>query len=78
MIMAECRFRTTEKAKMLIDLLKDKNEYPLTYYVDAAKSYNTFEEAQKYLNQPCPICDDHYPMDEVSRDGQTDDRWTDR
>ena len=51
---------------MLIDLLKDKREYPLTYYIDAAKNYNTFEEAQKFLNQPCHICGDDYPMNEVS------------
>ena len=66
MLTAECKFRNTEKAKLLIRLLEDNGEYPMRYYIDAASNYNTFEDAQRFLNQPCPICDLDYPMDDVS------------
>ena len=66
MIMAECKFKTLNKAKILLQLMKDNNDYPLKYYIDASNNYNTYEEAQKYLNQSCPICVMDYPMDEVS------------
>lgn len=71
--MSEFRLGTLEKAEILVKLLQKEIEnddedkkYPLLFYVDATKSYSTFEEASKYLNQPCLICEDEYPMDEVS------------
>ena len=66
MLMAENRFRSCQKAELLVQLLKDRNDYPMRYYIDAAKNYDTFEDAQSFLNQPCPICGDTYLMDDVS------------
>ena len=65
MLTAECKFHTTAKAKLLIQLLEDNNEYPMRYYIDATSNYKTFEDAQRFLNQPCPICMLNYPMDDV-------------
>lgn len=72
MVMVEFRLEL-EKAKILIKLLEDTYDddeylqYPLLYYIDATKSYSTFDDAFKYLHQPCLMCADDYPMDEVSK-----------
>ena len=69
MVTVECKLRTLEKAEILVKLLEkeeeDETEYPLKYYIDAAQDYATFEEALKFLHQPCPICTLEYPMNEV-------------
>ena len=65
MVMAEFRLGTLEKSKMLVKLLEEGSSYPLKYYIDATKAYNTYEDALKYLNQDCIICAEEYPMDEV-------------
>lgn len=44
---------------------EEGTEYPLRYYSDAVKNCATFEDALRYLHQPCPICFDEYPMNEV-------------
>ena len=61
----ECRLPTVEKAELLIKLLEHKDDYPMTYYIDAASNYTNFDDACKFLNQPCPICIDDYAMDDV-------------
>ena len=40
-------------------------EYPLQYYIDAARGHHTLEEAKEYLMKPCEICMDDYPYQEV-------------
>ena len=69
MVTVECRLLKLEKAEILVKLLEkeeeDGTEYPLKYYIDAAKDYATFEDAVRFLNQPCPICMLEYPMNEV-------------
>lgn len=64
--MAENKFKDSSKAKMLIDLLEEKSDYPMKYYIDAAKHYDTFEDATNFLNQPCQICGDTFLMDDVN------------
>ena len=44
---------------------EEGTEYPLRYYIDAVKNCATFEDALRYLHQPCPICILEYPMNEV-------------
>jgi len=39
--------------------------YPLGYYVEAAKDYDNIEDARQYLIKPCPICAEEYPIHEV-------------
>ena len=65
MLIAENKFKERSKAEMLIALLKDKSDYPMMYYIDAAKNYNDFDQARSFLNQPCPICVETYLMDDV-------------
>ena len=67
--MAENKFREKEKAVTLIKLLEDNSDYPMKYYIDATKHYENFEDALKFLNQPCPICTDTFIMDDVSLTG---------
>ena len=68
--MAECRLETHEKAHMVFQLMEkaeeDGGDYPLGYYVEAAKDYKDIDEALKYLIKPCPICECQYPVHEVS------------
>ncbi len=66
--MAEYRFETAEKAKMVPDLMKEVGgeDYPLHYFIDAAKSYDNMEDAVKFLQQPCPICTMDYPIQDVN------------
>ena len=54
------------KALILVRLLENNSDYPMKYYIDAAKHYDNFEDALKFMNQPCPICTDIFIMDDVS------------
>ena len=65
MLIAENKFKERSKAVLLIKLLKDKSDYPMRYYIDAAKNYDDFDQALSFLNQPCQICGDTYLMDDV-------------
>ena len=65
MLAAECKLQTTAKAELLIKLLEDNSDYQMHYYIDAVNCYNTFEDAQMFLNQPCPRCTINHPMDDV-------------
>lgn len=68
--MAECRLESHEKAHMVFQLMEeveaDGGDYPLGYFVDAAKDHKDIEKARKYLIKPCPICECQYPVHEVS------------
>ena len=69
--MSEYKFESTERAKMVLELMREvetdeyAQEYPLSYYVEAAKDYKTLEDAKRYLIKPCPICMEVYPVHEV-------------
>ncbi len=67
--MAEYRFETSDRAKMVPDLIRqvevEDEDYPLHYYIDAVKSYDNMADAMKFLQQPCPICATEYPIQEV-------------
>ena len=69
--MGEYKFENTERAQMVVELMKEveadehAQEYPLSYYVEAAKDYKTLDDAKRYLIKPCPICDVDYPVHEV-------------
>ncbi len=65
MLIAENKFKDDAKAIMLIDLLHENPDYPMKYYIDAVKHYDTLEDASRFLNQPCPICTDTFVMDDV-------------
>ena len=60
--MGEFKLETTAKATMVLDLMNkvedDGSDYPLSYYIDAAKDYPTLEEAEHGLIKECPICTD--------------------
>ena len=52
----------------LIERVEKGNDvdYPLNYYVDAAKDFNDIDAASDFLNKECPICTATYPIHEVS------------
>ena len=69
--MGEFKLESTEKAEMVLKLIEDveesgDHEYPLSYYIDAAKDYSCIDEARRCLIKPCPICAEDYPVHEVS------------
>ena len=69
LLMGEYKLENT-KAGMVLALMEELEgwgggDYPLSYYVDAARDYSSLEEAQKYFIQPCPICFKTYPIQEV-------------
>ena len=41
-------------------------DYPLNYYVDAAKDFDDLASASNFLNKECPICILQYPIHEVT------------
>ena len=52
----------------LLQQVEEGNEdadYPLNYYLDAAKDFDDLKSASTFLNQECPICIDIYPIHEV-------------
>ena len=52
--------------QLMEEVEADGGDYPLGYYVEAAKDYDDIDRARKYLIKPCPICGDQYPVHEVS------------
>ena len=68
--MIECHLESYERAHIAFQLMEEMEEYgedyPLSYYIEAAKDYNDIDKARKYLIKPCPICGDQYPVHEVS------------
>ena len=71
MLMAEYGFETTEKAKLVLELMEEiKTEdqvqsYPFYFYIDTAKQYDTVDEALEHLQRECPICFDSFIIQEV-------------
>lgn len=70
MLMGEFKLENKEKASMVIelmDLIEDGDlDYPLSYYIDAAKDFSTMEDAERGLIKECPICTMSYPVHEVT------------
>lgn len=69
--MGEYKLETKEKAEMVLELMgkvevEGVGDYPLSYYVDAAKDYTSLEEAERCLIKPCPVCMENYPVHEVN------------
>lgn len=72
MLMGEFKLETTAKAMMVLDLMNqvegdaESENYPLSYYVEAAKDFATLEEAKHGLIKECPFCgDEKKPVHEV-------------
>lgn len=70
MLMAECDLSSMEHAEIAFQLMEeyegDKDQdYPLHYYVDAARDFQDLEEARTFLNKECPLCFDIFPIHEV-------------
>ena len=68
--MGEFKLPTLTKAGMAVDLMNrvevdDTIDYPLSYYVDAAKDFSSLEEAERGLIKECPICTLEFPVHEV-------------
>lgn len=68
--MTECHLESYQRAHIAFQLMEeveaDGGDYPLSYYIEAAKDYNNIDMARKYLIKDCLICGDHYPVQEVS------------
>ena len=65
--MAEYKFKEKFRAEMVLSLLQEvEGDYPLNYYVDAAKDFDDLKAASSFLNKECPICGDTIPIHEVS------------
>ena len=70
LLMAEYKFKGLFRAKMVLSLIdqveKDtESNYPLNYYVDAARDFDDLDAASNFLNKECPICGDTVPIHEV-------------
>ena len=70
LLMGEFKLETMEKAQMVIALMNEIEvdasvDYPLSYYVDAARDYSSLEDAERCLIKECPFCFLSYPVHEV-------------
>ena len=59
--MAECGFDDEETANIVLQLLEEVEgngyaEYPLQYYIDAAKDHKDLDRARNFLLKECDIC----------------------
>ena len=68
--MAEYKYKEKFRAEIVLGLLEEVEydggpDYPLNYYLDAARDFNDLESAKKFLNQECPICGEMTPIHEV-------------
>ena len=68
--MAEYRYKEKFRAKIVLDLLCEVEyeggpDYPLNYYLEAARDFKDLESARNFLNKECPICGDLTPIHEV-------------
>lgn len=70
LLMAEYQFKEKFRAEIVLGLLEEVDgdyDYPLNYYVDAAKDFDDLKAASAFLNKECPFCGDIKPIHEVSR-----------
>jgi hypothetical protein len=70
MLMGEYKLPTMTKAAMVLDLMykmedDEDKDYPLSYYIDAARDYSSMEDAERGLIKQCPICYETRPVHEV-------------
>lgn len=67
--MAEYKFREKFRAEMVLGLMGqvegNGGDYPLKYYVDAARDFDSLESAISFLDKECSICYMGYPIHEV-------------
>ena len=69
--MAEYKFNEKFRAEIVMGLLgKVENfegcpDYPLNYYLEAARDFNDLDSASNFLNKECPICGEEYLIHEV-------------
>lgn len=63
LLMAEYKFKKF-RAEIVLGLIED-HDYPLNYYVDAARDFNDLDSARNFLNKECIICGDILPIHEV-------------
>lgn len=70
LLMAEYRFREKSRAEIVLGLMNkveqpDGPDYPLNYYIEAARDFDNLDAASNFLNKECPICFDLTPIHEV-------------
>ncbi len=68
--MAEYRFQEKFRAETVLGLIEKVEyeggpDYPLNYYLEAARDFNDLDSASNFLNKECPICDERTPIHEV-------------
>lgn len=61
--MAEFNLEDWGRADLVFNLMAKDVEFSSCLKV--AKNCRTMEEAEKFMNQECPVCCDSYCMDEV-------------
>ena len=61
--MAEFNLEVWDSAHLVLDLMAKKVEFNICLKV--ARNCRTMEEADKFMNQECPVCSDTHLMDEV-------------
>ena len=70
MLMGEYKLPNMTKAEMVLELMykmedDEDKDYPLSYYIDAARDYSSMEDAERGLIKECPICTETRPVHEV-------------
>ena len=70
MLMGEYKLPNMTKAEMVLELMykmedDEDKDYPLSYYIDAARDYSSMEDAERGLIKQCPICYETRPVHEV-------------
>ena len=62
--MAEFNLQEWDSASLVLELMDRGTEFNTC--VKVAKNCRTMEEAERFMNQECPVCMDEFLMDEVS------------
>jgi hypothetical protein len=70
LLMAEYKFKECFRAETVLGLIKQVEgdqhaDYPLNYYVDAARDFGDLVSASNFLTKECNICMEVYPIHEV-------------
>ena len=64
LLMAEFNLDDWDSASLVFQLMDKDTEFNVCLKV--ARNCRTMEEAEKFMNQECPVCMDEFLMDEVS------------
>ena len=62
--MAEFNLEDWDSADLVFNLMAKDTEFNICLKV--ARNCRTLEEAERFMNQECPVCCDTFLMDEVS------------